>query len=345
MRILALFLCLLYLPVSAAALEIEAPQVPEAGRSWMPDNTDSLWEGCIALLQKAVSSLRPDLGEASRVSLGIIGAVILVSLLQSFSGSSKKTAEIAGAVAIASLLLLSTNSMIRLASDTVEEIGNYGKLLLPVMTTALAAQGGITASSALYAGTALFTALLQSVMGSLLIPGIYLYLALSAGSYATGEDLLKKTGDLLKGLLGWSLKMLLIIFTTYLSLTRVVSGTTDAAALKATKVGMSSFVPVVGGILSDASEAVLVSAGLMKNAAGIYGILAVLALFLHPFLQIGLHYLILKLTAAICAVFGTSRMTGIIECFSTAMGLLLGMTGAACVMVLISTVCFMKGVG
>lgn len=139
--------------------------------------------------------------------------------------------------------------------------------------------------------------------------------------------------------------MLLIIFTTYLSLTRVVSGTTDAAALKATKVGMSSFIPVVGGILSDASEAVLVSAGLLKNAAGIYGILAVLALFLHPFLQIGLHYLILKLTAAICSVFGTSRMTGIIECFSTAMGLLLAMTGAACVMVLISTVCFMKGVG
>lgn len=345
MKILALFLCLLYLPVSASALEIEAPQVPEAGRQWMPDDTRSLWDGCLELLQKAVSGLRPDIQEASRVSLGMIGAALLVSLLQSFSGPSKKAVETAGAVAIASLLLLSTNSMIRLGSDTVREIGAYGKLLLPVMTTALAAQGGITASGALYAGTALFTSILQSIMGSILIPGIYLYLALSTGSHATGEELLKKTGDLLKGGLGWCLKMLLIIFTTYLSLTRVVSGTTDAAALKATKVGMSSFIPVVGGILSDASEAVLVSAGLLKNAAGIYGILAVLALFLHPFLQIGLHYLILKLTAAICSVFGTSRMTGIIECFSTAMGLLLAMTGAACVMVLISTVCFMKGVG
>jgi len=333
------------LPVSVSALEIEPPRVPDAGRSWMPDNTESLWDGCMEVFQKAVTGLRPDIQEASRVSLGILAAVLLVSLLQSFSGSAKKTAETAGAVAISAMLLLSTNSMIRLGSDTVREIGDYGKLLLPVMTTALAAQGGITSSGALYAGTALFTAVLQSIMGSLLIPGIYLYLALSAGSYATGEDLLKKAGDMLKGFLSWSLKMLLIIFTTYLSLTRVVSGTTDAAALKATKVGMASFIPVVGGILSDASEAVLVSAGLLKNAAGIYGILAVLALFLHPFLQIGLHYLILKLTAAICAVFGSSPMTGIIECFSSAMGLLLAMTGAACVMVLISTVCFMKGVG
>ena len=122
-------------------------------------------------------------------------------------------------------------------------------------------------------------------------------------------------------------------------------GTTDAAALKATKVTISSVVPVVGGILSDASEAVLVSAGLMKNAAGIYGILAVLAVFLSPFLKIGVHYLILKLTAAVCGIFGEKGLTELIGDFSTAMGLLLAMTGSECLLLLISTVCFLKGVG
>lgn len=81
---------------------------------------------------------------------------------------------------------------------------------------------------------------------------------------------------MVKNVVSWSLKTILTVFTTYMTVTGVVSGTTDAAALKATKVTISSVVPVVGGILSDASEAVLVSAGLMKNAAGIYGILAVL---------------------------------------------------------------------
>lgn len=345
MRLLAFLLCLSFLTVPASALEIEAPQVPESGRDWMPENTTSLAEGLAELLQTALSSLRPDLQEAARVSFGILAAVLMVSVLQTFSSSVKRASETAGTVSIAALLLLSTNSMVRLASETVLQIENYGKLLLPVMTAAMAAQGGVTGSAALYGGTAMFTALLQSVMGNLLVPGIYLYLALSAGSSATGEDLLKKVGDLLKGVLSWLLKILLMVFTTYLGLTGVVSGTTDAAALKAAKVTMSSFIPVVGGVLSDASEAVLVSAGLMKNAAGIYGILAVLALFLHPFLQIGIHYLILKLTGAVCAVFGSSRVTGIIDAFSTALGLLLGMTAASCIMVLISTVCFMKGVG
>ena len=130
-----------------------------------------------------------------------------------------------------------------------------------------------------------------------------------------------------------------------MSITGVVSGTTDAAALKAAKMTISSVVPVVGGILSDASESVLVSAGLMKNAAGIYGILAILAVFLEPFLRIGAHYLILKLTAALCGVFGSKQMTELIGDFSSAMGLLLAMTGATCLLLLISTVCFMKGVG
>ena len=253
--------------------------------------------------------------------------------------------ETTGVIVIAMLLLSGTGAMIRLAAATVEETCGYGKLLLPVMTTALAAQGGFTSSGALYAGTAFFTAVLQNAMNSFLVPGVYLYLSLSTGSAATGEQILKRMGDLLKQFISWCLKILLIIFTTYLSLTRVVSGTTDAAALKAAKVSMSSFIPVVGGILSDASESVLVSAGMMKNAAGIYGLLAVLALFFHPFLKIGLHYLVLKLTGGLASAFGSARLTAIVDAFGNAMALLLAMTGAGCIMVLISTICFMKGVG
>ena len=69
-----------------------------------------------------------------------------------------------------------------------------------------------------------------------------------------------------------------------------------------------------------------------------------LAIFLHPFLRIGMHYLILKLTGAVCAGFGCKEITGTVDAFTSAMGLLLGMTACGCVLVLISTVCFLKGV-
>lgn len=346
MRLCVLMLMVFLLaPVSASATEITAPAVPEAGEALMPEDTSSFGDALWELLSNALGAVRPDLREATKVSLGAIAAVMMVSLLQTFSGQVKTLADTAGSVAVAAVLLLGTNSLIRLGADTVRELSQYGKLLLPVMTAAMAAQGGVTSSAALYAGTAVFDSVLSSLIANVLAPLVYLFLALAAANSAVGEEVLKKMRDTVKWFISWSLKTLLTVFTTYMSITGVVSGTTDAAALKATKVTISSVVPVVGSILSDASEAVLVSAGLMKNAAGIYGILAVLAVFLAPFLRIGVHYLVLKLTAALCAVFGSKPMTELIGDFGAAMGLLLAMTGSACLLLLISTVCFLKGVG
>lgn len=345
MKLLLTVFLLFSMAIPASAQEIQAPIPPESVRSQLPEEGASFADGLWQLLQDALHAVHPDLAEAGRVSLAVISAVMMVSVLQTFSGSVKTTAEFAGTAAIAAVMLLNTNSMIQLAADVIREISEYGKLLLPVMTTAMAAQGGITSSAALYAGTALFNTFLGTLLANVLVPMVYLFLALAVGSSAAGEELLKKMCASVKNFLSWWLKMLLTLFTTYISITGVVSGTTDAATLKAAKVTISSVVPVVGGILSDASEAVLVSTGLMKNAAGIYGIFAVLALFLQPFLRIGVHYLMLKATAAFCDIFGTKRLSELIGNFSGAMGLLLAMTGSSCLLMLISTVCFMKGVG
>lgn len=340
-----MLILLLILPVQARALSITAPTVPEAGAKVMPETTDSFADGLWELLQRALEVVRPDLKEAAATSLSLVAAVMMAAILNMTVQGRQNLIDLVAVGAVAAMLLENTNSLIHLGMETVEQLSQYGKLLLPVMTAALAAQGGAGTSVALYGGTAVFDAVLGSLIARILAPMLYLFLALAAAGGALGEQTLRKMRDGVKGLVSWCLKTLLTVFTTYMSITGVVSGTTDAAALKATKVTISTVVPVVGGILSDASEAVLVSAGLMKNSAGIYGILAMLAVFLTPFLRIGTQYLVLKLTAAICAMFGSKALVELIGDFSTAMGMLLAMTGAMCLLQLISTVCFLKGVG
>lgn len=344
-RVVVLLFFVFTLAMPASALEFHAPEVPESGVQVMPEDTSSFADALNSLFRKAIETVYPSLTEAVKISTAVMITVLLLSVLKPFSGLSKRSVELGGVVMIASVLLQNTDSMIRLGAETVTTLSEYGKLLLPVMTAALAAQGAAATSAALYGGTAAFDLLLSSMISSLLVPLVYCYLALSAANSAIGEDILKKIRDFVKWIISWTLKTLLTIYTTYVSITGVISGTTDAIALKATKFTISTIVPVVGGILSDASEAVLVSAGLMKNAAGIYGILAVLAVFVVPFLRIGVHYTVLKITAAICGMFGTKQVSDLVEDFSSAMGFLLAMTGSACLMQLISTVCFMKGVG
>ena len=343
-RLLLLFGLALLLTMPVRAVELTAPEVPESAADFMPSDPGNLRDGIRQVLRQAIYHLRPDLREAAQVCTGILGTVMIVSLLRTMADGAGKSADLAGTVAVSVLFLTSAGSLINLGAQTVRQISDYGKLLLPVLTAALSAQGGVTTSAALYSGTALFDSVLSGLISRVLIPLVYVFLALATANSAMGEELLKKFRDSVKWLMTWTLKTILYIFTGFISITGVVSGPTDAAVLKAAKLTISGVVPVVGGILSDASEAVLVSAATLKNAVGLYGLFAVLALWMGPFLRIGAHYLMLRLTGMVCGVFGSKGLCDLVQDFAGAMGFLVAMTGAGCLMLLISTVCFMRGV-
>ncbi len=343
-RILMLILLLAILAVPVEALDETVPEPTGEAAELMPVEQESFGKDLWKVLCSAVENLQPSLAQAVLTCAALFGIVLLISILNAYPGKATQAVQLAGVLAVGALLLQQTNSLVRMGADTVTELSEYGKVLLPVMTASMAAQGGFTSSTALYTGTAIFDAVLSTGIGKLLVPLIYVFLALAVAGAATGDSTLIKLRDFVKWLVTWSLKMILYIFTGYMTVTGVVSGTADAATVKATKLTMSGMIPVVGGILSDASEAVLVGAGVVKSAVGIYGLLAVIAIWISPFLNIGLQYLLLKLTAALCEVFEVKQVSALIGAFSEAMGLLLGMVSALCILLLISTVCFMKGV-
>lgn len=344
-RIIIALIVLMSLAIPVQALDITAPTVPQSGEKLMPKQYETFGDGLLEVIHDALCYFHPDLKEAGGICCAVIAGVMSVSLFQNINASSATVADLAGTATVAAVLLRSSHTLIRLGIETVTEISSYSKLLLPALTAALAAQGSGTTAAALYAGTACFDAVLTGLIAKLLTPLIYVYLSLAIGAAALEQPGICKLRDMVKWAMTWGLKIVLYLFTGYIAVTGVVSGGTDAAALKAAKLTISGMVPVVGGILADASEAVLVSAGTIKNAAGIYGLLAVCAVCAGPFLRIGAHYLLLKLTAALCQVFGSKRVTDLVWDFSAAMGLVLAMVGAGCLMVLISTVCFLKGGG
>lgn len=344
-RLLILMALLIGLAMPVRGVELTAPTVPAAGAEHMPEQTQDFGEALLEILTDALAHFRPDLKEAAGSCVSVLAAVLALSVLSVFPGHRTGPAELAGMLLVGGLLLRSTDSMIALGADTVVQLSEYGKLLLPVMAGALAAQGGITSAAAVYTGTAVFDSVLSALISKTMVPLIYLFLALAAGAGALGDPMLKKLRDGIKWAVSWCLKTILYVYTGYISITGIVSGTTDAGLLKAAKLTISGAVPVVGGILSDASEAVLVSAATVKNAAGVYGMLAIAAVWIGPFLRIGAHYLVLKVLAAVCGMFDQKAITDLVGDFSTAMGLLLAMTGAVCLMLIISTICFMRGAG
>ena len=342
---LLILILLFVLAIPVSAQDYTTPPDPDGVSNLLPEDRDSFGEGLQYVLRSAFAALQPELAACLGVSAAVIGAALLISVLSTQQSKARETVFLVGTVGIACLLLSPADTLVTTAAQTVDRISTYGKLLLPVMTAALAAQGGSTTSAALYTATVAFDALLTGLISAVLIPMVYIYLVLAVVQAAVGDGTMKRMQALVKSAMTWTLKTLLYVFTGYIGITGIVSGTTDQSLLKAAKMTISGAVPVVGSILSDASEALLVSAGMVKNSVGIGGMLVVIAITIVPFLRIGLQYLLMKLTAAVCSLFCDKTVTDLISDFSGAMGFLLGMTGAVCLIFLISLVCFLKGMG
>lgn len=344
-RVIIILILILILPVSAHAMEFTAPQAPIEAEKYMPEEVNSFGEDLWYVIKSAISELQPSVAEAVRVSLSLVAITILTSMLQTVSGNAKYVVHIAGALSVGLLLIEPSNSLISLGVQTINELSEYGKLLLPVMTAAMAAQGGVSTSTALYTITALVNTLLTYGISNIIVPVMYVYIAFSIANSVFGNEMLQRFRNFANGFMTWGLKGSIYLFSGFITVTGVISGAADASAVKAGKLIISGTVPVVGKIISDASETILVSASVIKSTVGIYGIIAMVAILIGPFLQIGIQYLILKITGAICSVFGSDRSSTLIGDFSAMMGFLLAATGTVILLLLISTVCFMKGVG
>ena len=343
-RLLWILLVIHYMVIPANAMEFTAPPVPESGIAYMPSQTDSLGNGLWSIVKYAITQLHPEIAEAASICLSVVAVVLLAALLKDIQGNTEQITELAAAIVIGILFLKPAHSLIALGIETIRTMYDYGKLLLPVMTSALAAQGGITSSAALFAGTSLFSAVLVGLINQFLVPLLYVYMVMSIANCALKENMIQKLRDFVKWILTWSLKIILYVFTGYMTITGVITGTADASAIRAAKLTISGVVPMVGSILSDASETILISASMMKNSVGLYGILALLAVCIGPFIHIGCQYLMTKITGAVCSVLGAGKSSSLVEDISKAMGMLLAMTGTVCFLLLIGTVCFMRGV-
>lgn len=346
-------LCLLILPVRAEQIDEDTGIDIGGAREGLPqdvldelpqvEQSTDFWTSVRGLFRQALRKSSDTFRSGLLLCAILLAIVTLCSVAGMPSGNRGATAiTAAGAIGICAAVLSTFRCMISLATDTVREIADYSACLMPVMASTAAMSGKMTSGTALYAGTLLFAELLMQLISKLLIPAVFFFLAVSTAEAALASEMLSE----LRGFVGWliskTLRIVMFGFLGYMSITGVISGAADAAAVKATKAAVSGMVPVVGGIISDASETLLASASALKNAVGIFGMLAVLAVCLTPFLRVGIHYLLLKLTAAVSGTVGAKPHVALLKNYTTAMGYLLAMCGSCGMLLLISLVCFLK---
>lgn len=332
------------LQAQADALDLEGLQ--QAAEEYAPDidwtQTPDLNAGLSSLLETGTESLRGVVQKAMRSGLLLLTIVMLTGLAEGAAacgtGKTVQAVPVAAALAITAVSVTDANTLIGLGKEVIEKMELFSKVLLPTVAAAMAASGSPGGAAARQLAVMLFSDVLMSLINRVLLPLVYAYIATCTAYAAVGNEGLKRIASTLKWVVTSILTVVLLAFVGYLTVSGVIAGTTDAITLKAAKFTVSSVVPVVGGILSDAAETVLAGAGILKNSVGVFGMLAVLGMCVVPFLQLGVHYLMYKVASALSATVADSRVAGLIDSIGGAFGLVLGMTGACALLLLISMV-------
>lgn len=282
------------------------------------------------------------------VRAGVRSAVVLFLILlvcgvaqtvyDSGGGDEIPVVSLAGAMAVTVTAVSDMSALLGLGCAAVERMTAFSTVLLPVVAGATAATGAIAGAAARQVAAAAFSSLLMNLVQRVLVPVVYGYVAASVAWAAVGNPGLRQMAGWLKWVASTMLVILMMVFVGYLSMSGVVSGSVDAMSMKVAKFAISGAIPVVGGILSDASETILASAGILRSTVGVFGMVTILGICLVPVLQLLVHYLLYKLVAALASSMGQSRVCGLVEQIGGAFGLIMGMTGACALLLLVSLV-------
>jgi stage III sporulation protein AE len=293
------------------------------------DVTDSDFAAGLEKLWSAALAAFPSvLREVLRPLAAIVAVTLLCALAEGFAPAAGETAAFAGSLAVAAVGAQDVRSVLTLGSETLGRLSEFSHVLLPTLTTAAAVGGAPGTAGAVWAASALFSDALLTAADRLILPLICGFTAAGCAAAVLGEKRIDGAVQLLQWLARTLLKAMVLAFTGYLAVTKALGAASDAAAVKTAKAALSA-VPVVGRTLSDASEALVAGAGLLRAAVGVYGMLAVAAALLLPLLRLALRCLVIRAAAAVCSGVAGERIAGLIGRLGAAYALLLGLVSAA----------------
>lgn len=350
-----LTLSLLGISASAEGLEdaLGVNEVEEA----LPQSAGEVlgdWSGADGAqtgLEKIINYAKRSLFDILRGLLRPVLTIIAIALICSSAETilPKKSGfdyiNLGGCIAAAMVGVSDVNSVISLGRLTMAEMTDFSHALLPTVCAAATAAGAVSSAPVKYAATVMFLDVLTSAAESIIFPLVCAYTAAVLADAALGDSRLKGAVKLLRWACRFTLGALVTAFTVYLGLTGIIASSTDALATKAAKTAISAALPVVGGMISDAAGSIVAGAGLIRSTIGVFGLIAVLAVCVAPFLKLGLRYLLFKAAAAISEMTAGGRISRLLDGLADACGMVLGMTGVQTVFLFMSVIAMIKAVG
>lgn len=298
------------------------------------------------LIEQVLILLRDQLDYPMEVVGRLIAIVLLCAMVQAVCSSSlsQQLQQIFSITAVACMVSFLSQPVLQCIERTVQALHECALFMMsfaPVMSSVVIA-GGNPASAGSYNLFLFFACqVIAQLASQTLVPLLSIYLALCiVGPLAPFLKMDSITGAI-RSVVCWGLGILTTIFVGMLSLQTVISTGGDSLLLKTSRFLAGSFIPVIGGTISDALGAARGCVQVMKSVIGSAGIAVAALTFLPVLLEVGLWYLAVKVSAWAAQMLDAKQGAALLLSIAQTFSVLLAMIVCFMLLVLVSTALLM----
>lgn len=251
----------------------------------------------------------------------LLTSIIVIAIMCSFisnlrgENNSKSVGEIIYFVCYGLIIILVMTAVVNLisiTSATLQSIKTQMEVIFPILLTIMTAMGGSAGVSIYQPAVALLSSFVMQVFTSILMPLFIFMLVFTIISNLTSTVKLDKFTKFFGSTFKWILGGIFTVFMAFLAIQGITASTYDSVSIRTAKYAMKSYIPLLGGYLSEGFDVIMVSSVLIKNAIGASGLFLMFSIVISPIIQIVVFSLVLKLAAAILEPLTDNRISDFI---------------------------------
>lgn len=299
------------------------------------ENSQGFFSSVASIFWKDLKNYLPII--ATIISIAILGG--MVAALRPVTGG-KSIGNVVHFVTYGIVLVFlgtTVTQIVSLTKTTLTSIKSIFDGIFPILLTLLTALGGSVSVGIYQPAIALLGNLFVSLITYFLLPLFIFSIVFSIVGNLSTNTKLDKFVSFLQSAFKWTIGLCFTIFLGFVSIQGVMAGSVDGLSIRTAKYAIKSYVPIVGGYVSDGLGVIMASSCLIKNAVGGVGLFLLLSTVVSPILNIAIFMLALKFMAGIIEPIGDKKISNFISDLSKSMSMLIALLVAVSFMYVVMT--------
>lgn len=270
----------------------------------------------------------------------IMAAALLCTIFQNISEQGSSVSEIYNTAGILTVILSvygCIDTAAAIINSALETLSVFMLSYIPIFASVTASAGHFAAAGSYYGSDLFLCECIAFASKTLLMPLVSVLTAMSVTGAINPDMRLGRVSFTVKKAVQWILGILTTLFTGLLTIQSTVGASADSLRSKAVRLTASSFIPFVGGAVSESYSAIKGSIGVIKTGTGAVGVIIIAIIVIPPIIAVIADRAAISLGKLFCEMLGLDRTAALLDELGTVLAIAMSVLIYFSIMFVIST--------